>query len=366
MSTAIILGAGFSRCAGLPTQSEFSKFLLSPKFSQAPLEKAITEVISEFIRDVFGWSSGKPFPSLEDYFTCLDLSANSGHHLGIQYTPKRLRAIRRMTIYRIFQILDHKYRVSSEIENFLKIIFMRETPSFIVLNWDIVLEKTAYLQSLRDKIYYGFECYDWHTKDRKNSEQEDILISKINGSSNWVYCENCTSIFYDLDKKIALHEMIGLIKADFRLFKEEFSNTNFDRALGTLFKSRKCHFCNNMLATHIVTFSFKKSYRTFAYPAIWHNAQSILSKSSDWIFVGYSLPDADFEFKHMLKVSELTLRRKRVQPPLKINVVVKNDRAAEDRFRSFFGSRITKIYQGGLQEFVKKNRKSPQKIGSFL
>ncbi len=358
MSTAIILGAGFSRCAGLPIQSEFSKFLLSPELSRTILEKTITEVISAFISDVFGWRRGKPFPSMEDYFTCLDLSANTGHHLGIQYTPKKLRAIRRMTIYRIFQILDYNYRNSSEIAHFLKMVFNKGTPGFIVLNWDIVLEKAIHLQPLRNKINYGFECYEWDTKRRKNFEDDDIFVSKINGSSNWVYCENCTSIFYDLSTKIALHKMMGLIKADFRLFREGFTDRHFDEALGTSPQSRKCHFCNNMLATHIATFSFRKSYRTFAYPAIWHNAQSILSKSNEWIFVGYSLPDADFEFKHILKVSELALRKKKNQPPLKINVVVKNDNAAKNRYQSFFGNRITKIWQGGLQEFVKKNTMS--------
>src|SRR5207302_1082368 len=86
MTTAVILGAGFSKCAELPTQAEFFDLLLAPELSQTPLQKCITGVIQQFLAEVFGWRPSAPLPSLEDYFTCIDLSANTGHHLGIKYT----------------------------------------------------------------------------------------------------------------------------------------------------------------------------------------------------------------------------------------------------------------------------------------
>jgi hypothetical protein len=352
MTYCAILGAGFSKCADLPTQREFPDYLLSDTLSASPLHSAITSIIRQFLSDVFGWRDGQTMPTLEDYFTCIDLSANSGHHLGIQYTPKKLRAIRRMTIHRVFQILDHKYTRSDAIDNFLSWLLLNNFPSFVVTNWDIVLERGLQYQDASSRINYGFECSDWRTRQPKNPNTNDIIVSKLHGSSNWVYCENCSAIYYDLDEKMALHKMIGLIKADFRLFAEQLSDQQFDEALGVTPESRKCPQCNNMLATHIATFSFRKSYRTFAYPAIWHNAQTFLSKSNHWIFVGYSLPDADFEFKHLLKSGELSLRRRRGAAPLQITVILKNDEAAELRFRSFFGNRNLVVVQGGLQEFV--------------
>ncbi|MDP3940993.1 MAG: hypothetical protein Q8Q49_01650 [bacterium] len=352
LPTSAILGAGFSRCANLPTQKEFSDYLLSDELSVTPLQKSITQVIKHFLRDVFSWRERPPMPSLEDYFTCIDISANSGHHLGIQYTPKKLRAIRRMTIHRIFQILDRKYNRSDAIDTFLSNLLRTNSPGFVVTNWDIVLERGLQYQDASNRIDYGFECFNWRSKQRKTSSADDITVAKLHGSSNWVYCENCSTIFYDLDEKLALHKMIGLIKADFRLFAEEFNNQNFDDPIGDEPESRKCPLCGNMLATHIATFSFRKSYRTFAYPAIWHNAQTTLSKSSQWIFVGYSLPDADFEFKHLLKTAELAFRRRRDAETLNITVVLKDDEAAESRFRAFFGERVHEVIQGGLQEFV--------------
>jgi hypothetical protein len=85
--TAFILGAGFSKCASLPVQAEFSDLLLSSVFS-TKLDKQITKVLSTFLRDVFQWRANCPMPELEDIFTCIDLSANTGHQLGLNYTPK--------------------------------------------------------------------------------------------------------------------------------------------------------------------------------------------------------------------------------------------------------------------------------------
>jgi hypothetical protein len=87
MSIAFILGAGFSHCSGLPVQSEFSELLLGAEFS-SDLDIAITMILRGFLTDVFGWHESAPIPALEDIFTCIDLSAGAGHHLGIKYTPK--------------------------------------------------------------------------------------------------------------------------------------------------------------------------------------------------------------------------------------------------------------------------------------
>jgi len=113
-NTVFILGARFSKCADLPVQAEFSSLLTSSEFDTA-IDKVITGAIKEFLEDVFGWKDTREIPSLEDIFTFIDLSAGSGHHLGIKYTPKLLRALRRMLIYRTFQIIDHRFKHSEDI-----------------------------------------------------------------------------------------------------------------------------------------------------------------------------------------------------------------------------------------------------------
>jgi hypothetical protein len=148
--------------------------------------------------------------------------------------------------------------------------------------------------------------------------------------------------------------MVGINPSDFSLFK---GRTDINaKKLDIKSHNKKCPHCNSKfsLSTHIATFSYKKSYRTFAYPAIWHAAQMNLAESDEWIFVGYSLPDADYEFKHLLKSAELSYT---VRPTIKI--ILKNDLNAAERYQKYFGNRLASknIYLDGLEEYVKELRK---------
>ena len=62
------------------------------------------------------------------------------------------------------------------------------------------------------------------------------------------------------------------------------------------------------------------------------------------MFVGYSLPDADFEFKYLLKRIEVS----RPSPPKLFLLDPSKDTAA--RYRNFFGTalRANAIHLGGL------------------
>ena len=97
---------------------------------------------------------------------------------------------------------------------------------------------------------------------------------------------------------------------------------------------KKCINCGSSLDTHIATFSFRKSFRTHAYPSIWYHAERMLSEAKQWIFIGCSFQEADYEFKHLLKVAQL---RNRSMP--EITVVVKEDCNALLKFQAFFGCR---------------------------
>src|ERR1035437_8102932 len=104
----LFLGSGFSVDLGLPVTSKLQDRILevSPPPEEAQREAFISQRISSFWHDVFGWTGSKTRPALEDHFTQIDLAANSGHYLGMVYGPKKLRALRRMTIHRIFTLLN--------------------------------------------------------------------------------------------------------------------------------------------------------------------------------------------------------------------------------------------------------------------
>jgi NAD-dependent SIR2 family protein deacetylase len=344
-----ILGAGFSKCAGLPIQSEFTNLILSNNFD-GPLEKEITKNIETFLYDIFGYNK-KSFPELEDIFTCIDLSASIGHHLSIKYTPKMLRALRRMLIYRIFSIIDYRYKTSIEINKLLNTFLNNNNCSFVVLNWDIVLEKHILDLGLQCNIDYSFDATDWDDSSNIN-DSEIIPIYKMHGSSNWVYCENCKNLYYSLNYKLPLYKKVGLIKSDFRLFNESFTDREFDAKLNIQTKDRKCRKCSNMISTHIATFSYKKSFINPAYSYIWYEAEKALSEAKKWIFIGYSLPNADYEFKHLLKVAQLNMKHKRMKK--NIDVIFKSNDNTKIRYNNFFGNIDIHYYSNGIDEYLNK------------
>ena len=347
-NTVFILGAGFSKCAGLPVQSEFSSLLTSSEFG-TQIDKVITKAIKGFFKDVFGWKDDSEIPSLEDVFTFIDLSAGSGHNLGIKYTPKLLRALRRMLIYRTFQIIDHRFNDSVDIEKLLR-HYEKDNCLFIVMNWDIVLERHLRKINCNKRINYIAPAHDWDNEKRGDSG-EQTKICKMHGSSNWVYCENCKTLFYLLDEKLSLHKKVGLLKSDFRLFDEKFTNRHFDTSLGIDPNEKECKICGYGVASHIATFSYRKSFRTTAYSAIWLEAEDILAYSSKWIFIGYSLPEADFELKHLIKNAELRFKHKKKKRD--IDVVI-YDNNTEKKFERFLGKENVNIFQKGLSDYVSK------------
>lgn len=354
-STTFVLGAGFSKCADLPLQAEFASLLFADEFD-AELDLAITQVIKDFLTNVFGWREGKELPSFEDIFTCIDLSVERNHNLGIKYNPKALRALRRMIIYRIFSVLDRRFSYSEDIEKLLRFFYKPEISqdqcSFVVLNWDIVLEKHLMRLGSSASIDYCCPCYDWNNPTK--SEHPGIPVCKMHGSSNWVYCKNCKSLFFDLGTKLSLHTKAGLVKSDFRLFDESFTKKRFYNALGISAKTRECKFCRNMPSPHIATFSYIKSFDTPLYSSIWYKAEKLLSDSNRWVFIGYSFPEADYEIKHLLKIAQIRLsHRKRVKKK-KIEVVVLRDESTPKKFEKFFGSKTVELYSNGLSEYVSK------------
>jgi hypothetical protein len=259
-----------------------------------------------------------------------------------------------MAIYRIFSVLDRRFLYSPDIEALLRFhTSAGSAPTgFLVLNWDIVLEK--HLARMGPPIVPDYACKasDWDRSKCREAVGRTVPLCKMHGSSNWVYCENCKSLFYDLNEKLSLRTKVGLIKADFRLFDESFTRSVFYSHLGIEPGARKCRFCNNMVSSHIATFSYRKSFRTHAYTSIWHTAEQILSDADHWVLIGYSLPKADYELKHLLKVAQLRMGHMRQNRKRKIDVVVKGESARGD-YETFFGKDAFTYHPDGLDAYVR-------------
>ncbi|HOQ36471.1 MAG TPA: hypothetical protein PLR73_02045 [Acetivibrio sp.] len=77
----------------------------------------------------------------------------------------------------------------------------------------------------------------------------------------------------------------------------------------------------------------------------------MLADSEKWVFIGYSLPQADYEFKHLLKISEMKLLHKKTKD-FSIDVVLLNSNSTVMRYKSFFGDRIGRVFNGGMDEYI--------------
>jgi len=348
---ALILGSGFSKDAGLPTTAGIpSKFLATPdnKVLKDELENEISNILRRFWIKVFGYRDGAIPPSLEDHFTILDLAANSGHHLGNYYSPKKLRAIRRMSIHRVFPLVTFGRRKRPHIRKMLFLLDKKFELSIVSLNWDIVAESHLEKYSDLPKIhfYYPVKAYALTGQlARALWPHVGIPLIKVHGSTNWVYCDACRRIYAGRVASTALNRKTFLEPDDFRLFDVKAELT---AQLEELSDDRDCPHCGTVLAGRVATFSYRKAFSITQFHTIWERAHSALRNADIWLFIGYSMPEADYEFKHLLKSAQLGRRNKNWTA----KVVLKGDSAAEKRYKNFFGLTSKQVYQFGLSEWI--------------
>jgi hypothetical protein len=383
VETVIIVGAGFSQYAGLPLTENFTKSLLEARKYPTGLSRVLVEFLSRFIHDSFGHSSkagAKYWPSLEDIFTCVDLSSNSGHHLGPRFAPADLRTVRRALLARTIGMLyqankDPRKRKSGDWRQ-LKRLFDRIDPKrigFISMNWDNVIEKN--LTGTYTEQLFDYCCDAQHAlfpEDgstirpvdplvKRRDVDEAVPIIKIHGSANWLYCDNCRELFWfhpDESWRIAA-QIIG--QADLNRISR-FLTKKKQTALMASIKTESriwCCSCSDQvpLGTRIATFSYQKALDFPMFQKSWFSAERLLQNARRWVFIGYSLPPADYEFKYLLKRVQLA----RLRSPEFIVVSGGSKRgvkATYDNYQRFFGNTIKRtgpsasFFERGLTDDV--------------
>lgn len=346
----MIIGAGFSANAGLPTtQTVTESFLSLGESSSTPpaTQAAISDILKEFWQDIFGYDGGAT-PSFEDHFTLVDLAANAGHSLGKNYTPAQLRAIRRLNIHRVFDILDTKYTRNGLMAALLTQLALGSDNTIVSTNWDIVVENHlqhmpgAYSYRLNTRaIPKGSQPKTDLAGKGKHKTKGKMGLLKLHGSANLAYCDSCRQIF-KISGKGALRQGIFLEVRDFETLGK--ANKTVEREFRGLEKP-SCSLCHAPLSARVATFSYSKALGYFQFQAVWDAALRALRKARTWVFFGYSLPEADFQIRHLLKTAQIG----RVESPkILVALIRPQDRLPEkDRIREnymrFFGGKITRF-----------------------
>jgi len=187
-----------------------------------------------------------------------------------------------------------------------------------------------------------------------------VPVLKLHGSVDRGYCDCCRRVvrFEGIENAVVRLELL-LDDRDFDLFdggaelgrRLRARRSANDTSYAVM---RKCWDCGAPLRMRLGTFSYRKELSAHAFNEIWDGARASLQLAEKWIFVGYSLPEADIEIRHLLKSAQLA-RRSGSEPS--IEVVLKCDHQAGERYVRFFGITDDQVLQCGLHQWIASRAK---------
>jgi len=374
-----ILGAGFSKPAGAPSQAEILEEIFKLE-SEPPRMKRAQNALRDFLKNDLRISIAKiKDVALEDIYTPIDRCIADGTSLKSK-TASNLVIIRGHLECLIATAITRKIEnhqafhagANAYITDFARHLVDKAakraqlakdtqdaTPakqydpfSVISLNWDILLDNALH-KALQEECgktgdYDPFGVVDYccyiSSVDPGDSRIRsglwslgckgyNVKLLKLHGSMNWLQCPNCQRLFVQFGNKQEIQDRIGETRC------------------------RHCQKCGyeNYLSGSLVMPTFLKDLSNFQLKLVWQNAGVELLEAKRLVFIGYSLPNADYEFRQLLS--------RMVHPEATITVVLHKrdgdeaDRRLEEekaRYRNFFGKRTVAFDTSGVDEFVKQ------------
>ncbi len=370
--TAYILGAGFSKPAGFPLQSELYPLVIErmfkPDFERdraIPIE--VLNPVSEFLI-----SAGFVSPdgtrlfelNLEDLFTLMDqIIEGHGNFRGFSWI--RLIDVRDKLTRAILEILhtcseDHLKSDDTRYRKFAchllgkRISVGVENDPFCIisLNWDSLIEDSVYWVlretggiSNRAKADIDYCVYTTPLPDsphtpstkQKASHIYNLKLLKLHGSCTWLRCPSSNHIYTGL----GLSESASSIYVKER--ESPFMSSYQDSSGG--------EFCP-VLEPYVITPTFAKVFDQPHIQTTWHNAYVELREADEIIIIGYSLPEADYHFR--------TLLRRAIRTNSEVRVVLSQYDAPtesksdlpEHRYRRIFSDSQLSLTYDGVEAFI--------------
>ncbi len=335
-----VLGAGFSKCTNAPLQKDILKEIFDLKpFYPDDFDKPFVDSrkrLEDFLIELFNEDDINELVKidLENLFTIMDKAIINREFINDKSFEdiSKLRSDLNCCIVYMF---NEKLRgsITGFYSKLAEQIVKRRTSGkqkddpfgFITLNWDIILENTVFQETKvfnenkgddEAKCFVDYTCYAYpfnmsdyphRSIDVKPKGHYNIKIMKLHGSLNWLVCSNCGRLFFKLDEKIAIYELL---------------------------KQKKCPECEQKaLRSLIVTPTLLKDLNNTHLKMVWHNALLDLMEAEKVVFVGYSFPIADFELRYLLK--------RGISKKAKIEVVLRSDnKEVFERFQQFFGKQF--------------------------
>lgn len=368
VKTVYVLGAGFSIEAGAPSQENIvSKiFEINEKDPSFFNVKKINQFIDFLNLTLNIEKKYHNTIQLEDIFTPLD-SCISNNISFRNLNVEKLKETRQLVFELIgltFQYLLNNTQ-KDYIDTFSKYIVQEakkrlysklDLVSIISTNWDILLDNSInnIIINQEELGVVDYCCYvsSYDKDDNKIKPGLEILgmggfntkLLKLHGSLNWLQCPKCQRIYIKFDQKIAMDPFRNISAKRCRHCDENFENS-----------------FAHILQSNLIMPTFLKDLSNPQYKIIWQNAGIELSEAKKIVFIGYSLPQADFEMRQLLA--------RMVDSKTEIEVVDFKDEENPDKFNKlcvnyeqFFGRKI-KTYKSGTSKYVNSELK-PKIISS--
>lgn len=361
MKTVYVIGAGFSKGAGAPMQYEivrdiFQIAVTNPyQFREGTVEQFRSFLLNTIVADIENTESIQ----LEDIFTPIDRCITDNIAFR-DYDVNTLKKIRETIYYLIGKTIEIRLRgggaqyvdifawhlVSQSSHRKDKNYSKTDPVTVLSTNWDILLDN-ALKRVIREKYsndaVVDYCCYISSYDEDDNTIKPGLLklgeggfnvkLLKLHGSLNWLHCPRCMRIYVSFDQKIAAN-MVDTVKC--RHCQNNFGTDH-----------------SHYLTSNLIMPTFIKDLSNPQYKIIWQNAGIELSEADNIVFLGYSLPLADFEMRQLLS--------RMVRSNAKIKVVDFGEESnfnvieLKKRYHSFFGKREIKFYLRGAENYIREH-----------
>lgn len=375
-----ILGAGFSMDGGAPSQANLINeiYKLKSTYTKSSQSKVLKWIqrFDEFLKEtLFVTAEEIPNYTLEDIYTPIDRSISENTSFR-QFTVKELTELRdiinRLIILAVRNSIDINKKSQKNIEVFAKYLIKLgkkklndehdDAVAVITTNWDIMLDNYIHNLMSEDPKPKGLEfsgvvdycCYISSLEPNDESIKPglyalgkgryNVKLLKLHGSLNWMQCPRCQRLYVKFYKRFNG----GYI------FDEKFCR-HCDTNFGTKEET------SNLLTTNLIMPTFLKNLNNIQNKLIWQNAGIELSEASKIVFLGYSLPQADFEFKQLLSRmirKDAIIETVLIEKDNPSNYDIKDNaryQTAGYRYSNFFSGREIRIFYKGIGEYIKNN-----------
>lgn len=381
-----VLGAGFSKAANFPLQAELLSLVTDSVFiggadilsdPDPPTAEFLAhrQQLLAFLDRTFRGGEQR----LEDVFTLLD-QAIAEHSTFGGYGVMELITIRDQWVRAILFCLhkcseQHLAEPASIYVRFATWLIRQRVKagiggdpvSILSLNWDSLVEDSLF-HVIRDLDALGRIDVDYcvyttpldenpqicpHTPSPKQraSGIYNVKLLKLHGSATWLRCTNSGLVYTGLGMTTPASTLYVVPRPS------PFMAAHPNQVGGP----------GVPLEPYIITPTYSKVFDLPHIKTTWHNAFVELREASEVVFIGYSLPDADYHFRALL------LRA--IRPSARVRVVLgpssnpdgyssnaERESLPDVRYRRLFGESV-KFDYGGMENLI--GRLSRGKIADY-